>query len=109
MKIVPFKKKLLKEEAEKKLFSAYQNSSSRAYPTSAKQALPLQPTAQDYFSILKNFDELKPAINFFFDKILVMDKNVVLRNNRLALLYLLNQEFLKLADFSKIEIIDEKK
>ena len=103
---VPFKEKLLKEEAEKKLFSHYQNCSSRAYSRAAKQALQLQ---SDYFSMLKKFEELKPSIDYFFDNILVMDKNVTLRNNRLALLSLINREFLKLADFSKIEITDEKK
>ena len=59
--------------------------------------------------MLKKFEELKPSIDSFFDNILVMDKNVTLRNNRLALLSLINREFLKLADFSKIEITDEKK
>ncbi len=108
--LVPFNEEFLKEEAEKKLFSHYQNCRGRAGSTSAKQALPLQSSpCKDYFSILKKFEELKPSIDSFFDNILVMDKNVALRNNRLALLSLINQEFLKLADFSRIEITNEKK
>jgi len=110
--LVPFNEEFLKEEAEKKLFSHYQNCRGRIYPTRSRSGdlshnvggiSRCRYISENYFSILKKFEELKPSIDSFFDNILVMDKNVALRNNRLALLSLINQEFLKLADFSKLE------
>ncbi len=99
IELAPFKEKFLKEEAEKKLFFHYQNCRGLIHQT---RGLDKSSPYKDYLSILKKFEDLKPSIDSFFDNILVMDKNVTLRNNRLALLSLINQEFLKLADFSKL-------
>jgi glycyl-tRNA synthetase beta chain len=46
--------------------------------------------------------ELKDPINTFFDKVLVMDKNPEIRENRLALLSSVKKLFDILGDFSKI-------
>ncbi len=46
--------------------------------------------------------ELEAPINTFFDKVLVMDKSPVVRNNRLALLQKVRTVFDVLCDFSKI-------
>lgn len=43
-----------------------------------------------------------PAISEFFDKVLVMDKDEKIKQNRLNLLYSIKQKFAKIADFSKI-------
>ena len=102
MKFVPFKEKFLKEEAEKKLFSHYKNCRGLIHQTRNNGRHKCRPY-KDYLAILKKFEDLKPSIDSFFDNILVMDKNVALRNNRLSLLFLINREFLKLADFSKLE------
>ena len=40
--------------------------------------------------------------NKFFEDVMVMDKNVEIKNNRLKLLQTANEEFLKIADFTKI-------
>ncbi len=45
---------------------------------------------------------LKPAIDKFFDDVLVMAEDEKVRNNRLSLLFFISREFKKLADFSKI-------
>lgn len=42
------------------------------------------------------------AISEFFDKVLVMDKDEKIKQNRLSLLYSIKQKFAKIADFSKI-------
>ena len=45
---------------------------------------------------------LRPAVDCFFDKVLVMDKDPTVRRNRLALLAFLLQTFLKVADVSEM-------
>ncbi len=45
---------------------------------------------------------LRPSVDLFFDKVLVMDENQTLRRNRLALLVLLLQTFLEVADISEM-------
>ncbi|WP_448587261.1 glycine--tRNA ligase subunit beta [Thermocrinis sp.] len=46
--------------------------------------------------------DLKPHIDLFFDKVLVMDKDPSVRRNRLALLYRTKKLFNRFADFEKI-------
>ena len=43
-----------------------------------------------------------PVIDKFFEDVMVMDKNVQIKNNRLRLLEEANKEFLNVADFTKI-------
>lgn len=43
-----------------------------------------------------------PDISEFFDKVLVMDKDENIKNNRINLLNVIKQKFSKIADFSKI-------
>lgn len=45
---------------------------------------------------------LRPAVDAFFEEVLVMDKDVSVRRNRLALLTCLLQTFLKVADVSEM-------
>jgi glycyl-tRNA synthetase beta chain len=45
---------------------------------------------------------LRPSIDLFFDKVLVMAEDPMVRNNRLNLLRSLLQTFLNIADVSEI-------
>ena len=56
----------------------------------------------DYPQLVLKLEECIPKIEKFFDKVLVMDKDEQIKQNRLNLLGNLSRKFLKLADFSKI-------
>ena len=58
----------------------------------------------NYFAALEAIASLRPHVDLFFDKILVMDKNADIRNNRLSLLSTLLNEFSTIADFSEIVV-----
>jgi len=85
---------LLKEAAEKQLSDLLQ----------AKQAvvMPLF-KAHDYQQALTELAELRPAIDQFFDNVLVMDEDESIKNNRLNLLYQLRELFLEVADISLLQ------
>lgn len=55
-----------------------------------------------YTESLDSFASLKPAIDAFFDTVMVMDENLDVRNNRLALLANIYKAMLKICDLSKI-------
>ncbi len=55
-----------------------------------------------YPQLEEKLTNLTPFISEFFDKVLVMDKNEKIKQNRINLLYLIKTKFAKLADFSKI-------
>ena len=55
-----------------------------------------------YTESLDSFASLKPAIDAFFDRVMVMDENLDVRNNRLALLANIYKAMLKICDLSKI-------
>ena len=63
--------------------------------------------ARQYESALIEVSKLRPAIDAFFDKVMVMVDDEALRANRLGLLQTLVREFSSIADFS--EIVTEKK
>ena len=64
--------------------------------------------AGDYRSALTEISKIRPALDSFFDKVMVMvEGNRDLRANRLALLQKLLADFSTIADFS--EIVIEKK
>jgi glycyl-tRNA synthetase beta chain len=79
------KKELLKEKAEKELFSKVVDVKSRI-------------AHSDFTSLF----ELIQPINTFFDSVLVMDKNEKVRLNRLGLLFSVRMLFDAIGDFSKI-------
>ena len=47
--------------------------------------------------------ELRPAVDRFFDQVMVMDPDAGLRDNRLALLRALQELFAPLADFARLQ------
>ncbi|MGA7907761.1 MAG: glycine--tRNA ligase subunit beta [Candidatus Sulfotelmatobacter sp.] len=83
----------LQEEAEKLL--AHQ------IPQTATAVEKLR-GARDYQAALLEIAKLRPAIDKFFDKVMVMVEEPRLRANRLALLRTLLKEFSTIADFSEI-------
>jgi glycyl-tRNA synthetase beta chain len=64
--------------------------------------------SKNYSEVLRLLLEMRPAIDKFFDDVLVMCEDRKLRENRLALVSTINELFLKFADFSQIVIEGEK-
>lgn len=58
--------------------------------------------AGKYKEALEAISELRPAVDRFFDNVLVMDDDEAVRRNRLALLAGLLREFSTIADFSEM-------
>ena len=56
----------------------------------------------DYSASLKSIATLRPAVDTFFDKVMVNVEDAAVRRNRLTLLKSLLTEFSTLADFSEI-------
>lgn len=63
---------------------------------------------KNYPEVLRLLFEMRPAIDKFFDDVLVMCEDKKLRENRLALVNTINKLFLTFADFSQIVIEGEK-
>jgi glycyl-tRNA synthetase beta chain len=84
---------LLVDEAEKKLHAAY---------TKAQGDVVRLAQADDFQGALKLITGLKPAVDLFFDKVMVMADDRALRENRVRLLMEIGALFGRVADFSKI-------
>ncbi|MBZ2207709.1 glycine--tRNA ligase subunit beta [Massilia soli] len=84
---------LLKEEAERKLFGAI----SRVRPD-VEAAF----AAGDFTGTLKTLARLRDDVDAFFLDVMVMDEDLALRNNRLALLSSLHGMMNRVADISKL-------
>ncbi len=77
---------LFNTEAEKDLYNAIKDTDTN-----------------DYNNYIKYLVSLNPYITKFFDDVLVMDKDETVKNNRIALLTQLKNDYFKLADFSKLQ------
>ena len=64
----------------------------------------IDPDKLDYRELYNELSKAVCAIDEFFDKVLVMDKDEKVKENRLALLYSIKKKFDKIADFSKLVI-----
>ena len=84
---------VLQDEAEKDLGAQL--------PRTAAQVETLR-AARKYEQALLEVAKLRPAVDRFFDKVMVMVEDARLRANRLALLQTLLKEFSTIADFSEI-------
>ena len=84
---------ILKEESEKKLVALIPQTVARVEKLRG---------AYDYERALLEIAKLRPAIDKFFDGVMVMVDNDALRANRLALLQTVVKEFSTIADFSEI-------
>ncbi len=89
---------LLKEDQEKKLYSAY---------TAEKDGFASHMKAGDYAKCYETALGMKSLIDSYFDKVLVMSENEEIKNNNLSMLAEISGMFDKFADFSKI-VIDRK-
>jgi glycyl-tRNA synthetase beta chain len=58
--------------------------------------------ARDYTAAMQRLAELRPPVDAFFDKVMVMADDAAVRANRLALLAKLRQLFLRVADLSRL-------
>jgi glycyl-tRNA synthetase beta chain len=85
---------LLTDPAEKELASALEQSRRRADARMAQG---------DYSGALGEMTSLKPAVDLFFDKVMVMAEDARLRDNRIRLLREIAGLFHRMADFSKIQ------
>ena len=56
----------------------------------------------DYKGVLEVLPKLSPSIDSFFDSVMVMDENIKIRNNRLALLKSVDDLLSQVAEFGKI-------
>ncbi|MGB6251227.1 MAG: glycine--tRNA ligase subunit beta [Terriglobales bacterium] len=83
----------LREESEKELAALI--------PQTAATVEKLR-ASRDYEGALLEIAKLRPAIDKFFDKVMVMVEDDNLRANRLALLQTVVKEFSTIADFSEI-------
>lgn len=88
------KNELLSESAEKKLATSLEKMKNKLKPLLNNN---------DYEKALAELATLKNDVDTFFDKVMVMCDDEAVKNNRLALLYQLNQLFLKTADISKLQ------
>ncbi len=86
-------KTLFAQEEEKSLF---QETEARAEKVNSLVKKHL------YYDAVKVLQELTEPINRFFDKVLVMDKNEAIKQNRLSLLKTIQQLALQIADFSRL-------
>lgn len=86
---------LFQQQEEEVLYKAYLIVKDEAYTLLSKE---------DYKGLITLFTTLRPHIDSFFDKVLVMEKDDKIRTNRLSLLSLIHELFLKVADFSKLNV-----
>jgi glycyl-tRNA synthetase beta chain len=70
----------------------------------AAQAVAQLSQERQYVQALLEISKLRPAVDTFFDKVMVMVEDEKLRNSRLALLEMLTHEFFIIADFSEIVV-----
>ena len=89
------KRSLVQEPAEKKL--------AETLDSMTEKLAPLFKDSQ-YDKALTELAGIKDTVDTFFDKVMVMCDDPALKNNRLALLYQLNQLFLRVADISRLQI-----
>jgi len=62
----------------------------------------------DFVQAQKIVFRLHPALNAFFDKVMVMTEEMKLRRNRLALLQAIRKTLLQIADYSQVVVEGEK-
>jgi glycyl-tRNA synthetase beta chain len=106
-------KNILRQASEKALFSPDAQVQPALITDAAEQslytaAIELGPVVENlraqknYAAALEQIATLRPHVDHFFDKVMVMVEEEAIRTNRLALLALIVNEFSKIADFSEI-------
>lgn len=92
------KKSLLRQAEEKALFEAY---------TDVKVRVEEKTRRLDFRGAFLDIASLRRPVDAFFDKVMVMDKDADVRNNRLALLAGITRLFGGIADFSRLVLSAE--
>ena len=92
--IGPVDAELLQEDAESQLFQQIRSLDSKVTSLFAEA---------HYLEGLEQLAQLRPAVDRFFDEVMVMSDDPALQNNRLALLDELLQSFRGVADLSRIQ------
>ncbi len=87
----------LKEKEEQVLAKAYLEAA-----TDIERILSEGENAESYAKAMSRFATLKPCIDGFFEKVMIMSEDLYIRKNRLGLVKSLENLALRLADFSKI-------
>lgn len=85
---------LLQEAAEQKLAQEVQSAASDVNPLI---------DGGDYARTLQRLAQLRPVVDEFFDRVMVMAEDARVRANRLALLHRLGDLFLRVADVSRLQ------
>lgn len=80
-------------DAERRLFGGLQ---------AAMHSVPGHVTGGDYTAAFTELAKLRPAVDTFFDEVMVMDPDAALRANRLAMLGTLRELFGGIADLSRL-------
>ncbi|MFA5779527.1 MAG: glycine--tRNA ligase subunit beta [Elusimicrobiota bacterium] len=91
------REELLKELEEKELYQKFLETKNKIEDAKSLKN-------GDYPAILNELVLLRKPVDSFFDKVLIMDKNEEIKINRLALLSTIYNQFIKIADFSKIVV-----
>ena len=91
---------LLHDDAEKQLFDLI---------TEVEPNFKQSTQERDYAKLLTQLAALQPAIDTFFDEVLVMAKEPAHRTNRLALLNRIGRNIYAIADLTKLVIAGNKK
>lgn len=86
--------KRLTDDAERQLHSAF---------LQARNRVADRVKADDFSGALREITSLKPTVDTFFDKVMVMAEDRELRENRIRLLVEIGTLFNQVADFSKIQ------
>jgi glycyl-tRNA synthetase beta chain len=87
---------LFAEQPEQELYAAYQ---------SLSQQIERLSESGDFEEAFRRMASIRPQVDRFFDKVLVMTEDATLRRNRLMLLHRLNEDvFTSLADLAEIAV-----
>lgn len=88
-----FKESLMEEKEERDLYTFFNSKSTEMAKLIGESR---------YVELFELMTEAKPLIDAFFDKVLVMDKRIEVRDNRLSIIEGILGNFRSLIDFSKI-------
>lgn len=83
------------EDDERSLWKAYEG---------IRERVDSKLSGDDYAGALQVLVELKGPVDSFFDAVLVMDKDELIRDNRLAMLARINDTFTRIADFRQLAV-----
>ena len=86
--------KLFKEDIEKKLYQ---------FSVELSNKINLAIEQRDYTNYLQEIIAGKDIINNYFDKVIVMDKDEDIKNNRLSQMKFLTDIFTEMADLNQVE------